>query len=46
MDGAFSPQACRDNSLRFSVLQFRQNFVSFVASEFAAFQQQKTIGTC
>lgn len=46
MNGAFSPQACRENAMRFSVEQFRQNFVSFVASEYAAFQQQKTIGTC
>jgi glycosyltransferase involved in cell wall biosynthesis len=46
MDGAFSPQACRDNALRFSVLQFRRNFVSLVSSEYASFQQQKSKGTC
>jgi glycosyltransferase involved in cell wall biosynthesis len=46
LSGAFSPQACRDNALRFSVTQFRQDFVSLVASKYAVFQKQKTNGTC
>lgn len=46
MGDAFSPQSCRDNAMRFSVAQFRQNFVAYVASEYAAFQQHKTAGTC
>lgn len=46
MGAAFSPQACRDNALRFSVAQFRQSLVSLVSSEYAAFQQNKSTGTC
>lgn len=41
--GCVMPQACRDNALRFSVIQFRQEFQKKIASRYAEFVQIKKI---
>jgi glycosyltransferase involved in cell wall biosynthesis len=37
---------CRANALRFTTAQFRQNFVSWVQTQYEQFQSQKNHGTC
>lgn len=37
---------CRANALRFTTAQFRQNFVSWVQTQYDQFQRQKNHGTC
>jgi glycosyltransferase involved in cell wall biosynthesis len=37
---------CRANALRFTTAQFRQNFVSWVQTQYEQFQRQKSHGTC
>jgi glycosyltransferase involved in cell wall biosynthesis len=37
---------CRANALRFTTAQFRQNFVSWVQTQYEQFQRQKNHGTC
>lgn len=42
----FTTENCRANALRFSAMQFRQNFVPLVEAQYNAFQRQKKHGTC
>lgn len=45
MSSQISPQACRQNAMRFSVTSFRQNLQAYVQTQYTAFQRHKSEGT-